>query len=101
MSEHEQVHALVTRIPPDRRGYDEDGPAWTHPGVEVLLAEYPELRTSLTLNALGELFGLAVPQRFDLADRGDRARVRKIASEARLLLELLRLDIEEHEREDR
>ena len=101
-TEHAQVHALVTRIPPDRRGYDEDAPAWGHPGTEVLLADRPEMRTSLVLNALAELFGLAVPQRFDLTDREDRDAVWKIAREAKLLLELLRLDIEEHEqKEDR
>ena len=97
MTEHEKLHALVTRIPSDRRGYDEDAPAWGHPGTDVLLAEHPELRTSLVLDALAQMFGLAVPQRFDLTDREDRDRVRKIAIEAKKLLELLRLDVEEHE----
>lgn len=100
MTEHEELHALVTRIPSDRRGYDEDGPTWTHPGTAVLLAEYPELRASLVLNALAELFGLAVPQRFDPADRGDRDGLRKIKLEARLLLELLERLIEEHENDE-
>ncbi len=100
MVDRDDVLAAALALPPERRGFDEDGQLfWSSPETATLVRERPHLTATATLVALMELVGVAAPQQFDVADSHDRDQLRRVVAEADLLLSILRLEI--HEKDER